>query len=81
VGLPFTIERSGDGAGGDSAPFASPGGFRLLTEGSGCRTRVHRAGDGSSIAQLYGTARWEHDQSGSFYVHSDPRCRTKIEPL
>jgi Caspase domain len=81
VGLPLTLERDGVGTGGDSPPFRSPGGFRVIAEGAGCQTRIHRAADGSQVEELYGTARWEHNQPGSFYVHSDPQCRTRIEAI
>jgi hypothetical protein len=79
--LPLTFERGRDGTGGDSSPFRSPGGFRVLIEGGDCRTQVYRAADGSQVEELYSTARWEHNESGSFYVHTDPQCRTRIEAI
>jgi Caspase domain len=79
--LPLTFDQSRDGTGGDSSPFRSPGGFRVLIEGGDCRTQVYRAADGSQVEELYGTARWEHNESGSFYVHTDPQCRTRIEAI
>jgi hypothetical protein len=79
--LPLTVEQGRDGTGGDSPPFRSPGGFRVLIEGGDCRSQVYRAADGSQVEELFGTARWEHNESGSFYVHTDPRCRTRIEAI
>jgi hypothetical protein len=79
--LPITRERAGVGTGGDSPPFRSPGGFRVIVDGSGCHTLIHRATDGAQLEELYGTTTWEHNQSGSFYVHTDLRCDTRIEAL
>jgi hypothetical protein len=79
--LPMTLEPGRDGTGGDSPPFRSPGGFRVLTEGGDCRTQVYRAADGSQVEEFQGTARWEYNQSGSFYVHSEPGCRTQVEAI
>jgi hypothetical protein len=81
VGLPFTLERSGDGAGGDSAPFHSPGSFRVAISGSDCQTRIHRASDGSQVDELSGAGRSEINQPGDFYVHADARCTTTVEPI
>ena len=81
VALPFTLEPSSDGAGGDSAPFHSPGSFRVAISGSDCQTRIHRASDGSQVDELSGAGRSEINQPGDFYVHSDARCTTRVEPI
>jgi Caspase domain len=81
VGLPFALERDGDGDGGDSPVFRSPGAFLVEVDGSGCLTRIHHASDGSQVDEFRGTASQEVRQPGDFYVHSDSRCRTKVLPV
>jgi hypothetical protein len=77
----FTLEPGGPGAGGDTLPFPSHGGFRVAVSGGGCHTAIHRASDGSVVDELSGTTSSDITESGEFYVHTDPRCTTTVTPI
>jgi hypothetical protein len=82
VNLPLALDAGADGAGGDTLPFHSSGGFRITIKGTSCQTAIYRALEGSLVEEFGSNEEnTPINQSGDFYVRSDVRCSTTIDSM